>query len=72
MNLDNDDKEEEAQEVMQDAERTAYGNLEKTLSRCQKCGPEKPCKIDIGGQHVHLTMQQRRSWAIALVSASTG
>jgi hypothetical protein len=67
MNLDNDDK-EEAQEAMQDTERTAMEQLEKSLSQCQKCGLEKSCKIDNGGTHTHITFQQCQSWSIALVS----
>jgi hypothetical protein len=67
MNLDNDDEEEEANQAMQDRERTAMEQLEKALSRCQRCGDSKACKIDNGGNHVHLTFQQRRSWSIAIV-----
>jgi hypothetical protein len=68
MNMDNDDEEEDAQEAMQDAEKTSMAALDRALSRCQKCGPEKACLVDAGGNHVHLTFQQRRGWSIALVS----
>ena len=71
MNLDNDDEEDEEHEVMQDAKRTEMEQLEKVLSRCQKCGSEKACKIDTAENHVPLTMQQRQSWSVALVSIPT-
>jgi hypothetical protein len=44
--------------------------LEKALSGCVRCGPEKFCKIDKSGNHVNLTFNQRRGWANALVTVS--
>jgi hypothetical protein len=67
MNLDNDDEEDQANEAMQEKEKTAMEQLEAALSQCQKCGGTKACKIDRCGNHVNLTFQQRRSWSIAIV-----
>jgi hypothetical protein len=55
MNMDN---EEEAQEAMQEVEKTSMTVLDRALSHCQKCRPEKSCLVDAGGNHVHLTFQQ--------------
>jgi len=68
MNMDNNDEEDEAQEAMQDAEKTSMAVLDRALSRCQKHGPEKSCLVDAGGNHIHLTFQQCQGWSIALVS----
>jgi hypothetical protein len=41
--------------------------LDRALTNCARCGPDKYCKIDKAGDHVHLSFQQRRGWANALV-----
>lgn len=66
MNL-NDDEEEDGDEEMVAREAKCMEQLERALSKCQKCGDEKCCKIDKLGNHHQLTFQQRRSWAVALV-----
>lgn len=67
LNLDNDEEEDAADVEMQEMERSAMEQLEKSLSQCQRCGDTKSCKIDRCGNHVNLTFQQRRSWSIAIV-----
>lgn len=67
MNLDEDEEEAEANEAMEELEKRAMEQLDRALSVCQKCGDTKACKIDNGGNHIHLTFQQRRSWSIAIV-----
>src|SRR4051812_40170549 len=44
--------------------------LDKQLTGCMRCSSEKYCKIDKSGNHIHLTFQQRRGWANALVQLS--
>jgi len=68
MNMDNYHEEDEAQEAMQDAEKTSMAALDRVLSHFQKCGLEKSCLVDAGGNHIHLTFQQHQEWAILLVS----
>jgi hypothetical protein len=68
MNLDDDEDEEAVAEELKEQEEVCLSQLEKALSRCAKCGDDKRCKIDKMGNHVHLTFQQLRSWALSLVS----
>jgi hypothetical protein len=68
MNLNDDEEEgDEGDEEMVAREAKCMEQLERALSKCQKCGNEKCCKIDKAGHHHPLTFQQRRSWAVALV-----
>jgi predicted alpha/beta superfamily hydrolase len=67
MNLNDEEEEEEGDEEMVAREAKCMEQLERALSKCQKCGDEKCCKIDKSGNHHTLTFQQRRSWAVALV-----
>jgi hypothetical protein len=70
LDLDNEDEEEDGDGddggVVQ-KEKESLEKLEKVLGSCQKCGPEKMCKINKSGGHVTLSFQQRRGWAVALV-----
>ena len=68
MNLDDDEDEEAVAEELKEQEEVCLLQLEKALSQCAKCGDEKRCKIDKMGNHVHLTFQQLRAWALSLVS----
>jgi hypothetical protein len=68
MNLDDDEDEEAVAEELKEQEEVSLLQLEKALSQCVKCGDEKRCKIDKMGNHVHLTFQQLRAWALSLVS----
>lgn len=68
---DNDDDEDDGNGMME-KENKAYGQLEKVLTKCQLCGPTKFCKINKVGEHVCLSFQQRRGWAVALASGAHG
>jgi hypothetical protein len=68
MNLDNDEDEEAVADELKEQEEVCLLQLEKALSQCAKCGNEKWCKINKMGNHVHLTFQQLRAWALSLVS----
>jgi hypothetical protein len=65
---EDEDKDGIDHKTIEEAERIAHEKLEHYLSRCMKCGDSKFCKIDRGGNHVHLTFQQLSSWAAGLVS----
>jgi hypothetical protein len=68
MNLDDNEDEEAVADKLKEQEEVCLSQLEKALSQCAKCGNEKRCKIDKMGNHVHLTFQQLRAWALSLVS----
>src|SRR5437868_6477917 len=59
--------EEDAEEGFIETETKMLEQLDGVLSQCQLCGHEKFCKVDRAGNHVSLTMGQRRAWANALV-----
>jgi len=65
---DGNDGEEEGPDDLMMKEMKHLELLEKALAGCVRCGPEKFCKIDKGGNHIHLSFNQRRGWANALVS----
>ena len=72
LNLDEDydednDNADDQDEEMLERERRHLAALDKKLSTCQRCGPDRFCKIDQSGGHVNLTMGQRNAWANALV-----
>lgn len=58
---------EDAEEGFIETEMKKLEQLDGVLSQCQLCGREKFCKVDRAGNHVNLTMGQRRAWANALV-----
>lgn len=64
---DDDDDGQEGDESMMDKEAKFAEQLNKVLIGCQLCGNEKYCHISRTGEHVNLTFQQRRGWAVALV-----
>ncbi|KAJ6565023.1 hypothetical protein DFH09DRAFT_1475651 [Mycena vulgaris] len=41
-------------------------------SRCQRCGPTKPCKINASGTHHPLSNNQLRAWARSLAAGTHG
>ncbi|PPQ84101.1 hypothetical protein CVT24_002276 [Panaeolus cyanescens] len=55
-----------------DEEIKELEQLDRALSQCQRCGPTVFCKIDKAGQHVALTMAQRKAWANALALGKSG
>lgn len=67
MDLGDDDDDEDDGDGMMEKENKAYEQLEKVLTKCQLCGPTKFCKINKAGEHICLSFQQRRGWAVALV-----
>ena len=67
MDLGDDDDDEDDGDGMMEKENKAYEQLEKVLMKCQLCGPTKFCKINRVGEHICLSFQQRRGWAVALV-----
>lgn len=69
LNKTTDDSEDELdEEGMEEAELEMLETLERSLKRCQKCGPQTRCKIDKMGSHHALSFQQLRAWTLALVS----
>ncbi|KAJ7609312.1 hypothetical protein DFH06DRAFT_1376354 [Mycena polygramma] len=68
LDLDNDESEPDDEEDVGivDGERKAMADLEAEYRKCVRCGPTHLCKIDRGGNHVHLTFPQRRAWAVSL------
>jgi hypothetical protein len=66
-NSDNDDDNEGNKGGIMEKERKLIEELQQILSRCQLCGPTKYCKIRRNSQHVALTFNQLRGWALALV-----
>lgn len=67
LNNDDDDDETDDGVAMVPQEKLALENLDKTLTKCARCGPDKYCKIDKSGEHTPLSFPQRRGWALALV-----
>jgi hypothetical protein len=67
IDLDDDDEEGSGDESMMDKEAKCTEQLNRVLTGCQLCGNEKYCHISRNGEHVHLSFQQRRGWAVALV-----
>lgn len=64
---DDDADEDEENSGLPEREQKQLEILERELAKCQRCGPDKYCKIDKSGSHVPLTMNQRRAWSIFLV-----
>jgi hypothetical protein len=69
-NEDDEDDEDDNKGGIMEKERKCIEELQQTLSRCQLCGLTKFCKIGKSGQHVTLTFNQLRGWALALVLLS--
>lgn len=61
-----DDDFDEGLGVME-KERKCLEQLQTKLSRCQRCGPDVACKIDLSGEHVKLNNNQLRAWANSMV-----
>ncbi|KAJ7202542.1 hypothetical protein GGX14DRAFT_570654 [Mycena pura] len=49
-----------------DKEKKFVEQLQAHLGRCQRCGPDTPCKIDTSGDHCKLSNKQLMVWATAL------
>ena len=65
----NDDDEDDNDDGgSMEQEKKFHEQLERSLTRCQLCGPTKFCQISRSGQHINLSFQQRRGWAVALVN----
>jgi hypothetical protein len=72
LDLENDDTdgEGEGDEGVEDGEKAAMAELDAQYRTCIKCGTAHLCKIDRAGNHVHLSFNQRRAWAVSLVRQS--
>ncbi|KAJ7194964.1 hypothetical protein GGX14DRAFT_575965 [Mycena pura] len=53
-------------------ENKCMEQLDNEYGHCQACGPTKLCKITIAGTHHHLSNNQRRAWAQALLLKKNG
>ncbi|KAJ6456823.1 hypothetical protein C8R47DRAFT_996103, partial [Mycena vitilis] len=62
---DGDDDFDEGLGIMEKEEH-CLAELQAKHGRCQLCGPEKACKIDVGGIHHKLSNIQLRAWSHAL------
>jgi hypothetical protein len=67
-NSDDDDDDDDDDGGIMEREKKALEQLQKGLNKCQLCGPTKSCKIGRDGNHVALSFNQLRGWAMALVS----
>jgi hypothetical protein len=68
LDLDNsDDGDDEDDDGSMEKEKRSLEQLQMALNKCQCCGPTKSCKIGKDGQHVTLSFNQLRGWAMALV-----
>ncbi|KAJ7847578.1 hypothetical protein B0H14DRAFT_3453663 [Mycena olivaceomarginata] len=68
MDLNNDDSagEDDDDEGVADAEKKAMAELDAEYRKCMRYGPTYVCKIDRSGTHIHLSFNQRRTWAVSL------
>ncbi|KAI6137828.1 hypothetical protein BKA82DRAFT_36073 [Pisolithus tinctorius] len=67
LDLDNDGSSADDEDSAAiEKENKSLMELEKSLKLCQRCGPSKYCKINRAGQHVNLTFNQHRGWALTL------
>ncbi|KAF8205947.1 hypothetical protein K438DRAFT_1931764 [Mycena galopus ATCC 62051] len=57
---------------LMDKERKRLAELQAKYSRCQLCGPDKACKIDVNGNHCKLSNNQIRAWFAALALETHG
>ncbi|KAJ7737416.1 hypothetical protein DFH07DRAFT_966471 [Mycena maculata] len=53
-------------------EKNFLAELQAKYSRCQLCGPEKACKVDINGNHTKLSNNQLRAWSNSLALGTRG
>ena len=67
MDLNGDSDDDNDDDGTMEREKQALEQLERSLTKCQLCGPGKFCKISKTGDHVNLTWNQRCAWSIALV-----
>jgi hypothetical protein len=63
-----DDKTEGVVQAQKESEE--FQRMQNKLVSCNRCSPNKWCKINKLGTHVHLTVPQLGSWAHALVCLS--
>ncbi|KAJ7135462.1 hypothetical protein C8R43DRAFT_955982 [Mycena crocata] len=54
-----------------DKEKQFLEQLQTAHGRCQLCGPTKACKINVAGEHHHLSNNQLRGWSHSLVITSS-
>lgn len=71
MDLNNEDDDDKGDESVMEKEKKFHEQLEKSLMHCQLCGPTKFCQISHTSQHINLSFQQCRGWAVSLVSNFT-
>jgi len=62
-----EDAESEGLAMQVQKENKEFQKLKKKMVSCNKCGPEKWCKVNKLGMHVHLTAPQLGGWAHVLV-----
>ncbi|KAJ7348524.1 hypothetical protein DFH08DRAFT_698412 [Mycena albidolilacea] len=53
-------------------EKKRLRELQGKYSRCQLCGLDKACKVDINGNHCRLSNNQLRAWSMALALETRG
>ncbi|KAJ6540646.1 hypothetical protein B0H19DRAFT_1381659 [Mycena capillaripes] len=68
MDLNNTDSagEDDDDEAVADGEKRAMAELDAEYRKCMRCCPTYVCKIDRSGEHVHLSFNQRRAWAVSM------
>ncbi|KAJ7262651.1 hypothetical protein B0H12DRAFT_1231097 [Mycena haematopus] len=57
---------------LMEKEKKRLEELQLKYSRCQLCGPDKACKVDINGSHSKLSNNQLRAWSAALALETHG
>jgi hypothetical protein len=62
--------EDDDNEGVADGEKKAMAELDAEYRKCMRCGATFVCKIDRSGEHVHLSFNQSRAWAVSLVCCS--
>jgi len=58
---------DEVTAIQAQKESEEFQRLKKKSASCNRCGPNKWCKVNKVGTHVHLTAVQLGGWAHALV-----
>lgn len=59
--------ESEGGDLMNEGEKKHMAALQTILKKCQRCGPDIMCKIDLNGNHTKITFSMVHSWTLALV-----
>ncbi|KAJ3871274.1 hypothetical protein F5051DRAFT_288892, partial [Lentinula edodes] len=66
------DDEENGDRLFTAKEKEYTEALMKTLKKCERCGPNIMCKVDIQGNHTKISYSMLRAWAISLTSEEHG